>query len=81
MLKREKQDYTLHRVNLYHGVMSANLSQHINISGGITRAFLQKLATVKKEKINSQQSIKISDYLNTVKVITEFLPCGALTPT
>jgi hypothetical protein len=81
MLKREKQDYTLHRVNLYHGVMSANLSQHINILGGITRTFFRKLAAAENEKINSQQSIKISDYLSTVKVITEFLPCGALIPT
>jgi DeoR/GlpR family transcriptional regulator of sugar metabolism len=32
MLKRERQVYILHQVNLHNKVLSADLSQHINVS-------------------------------------------------
>ncbi len=44
MLKRERQAYILHQVNLHNKVLSADLSQHINVSDDTIRRDLQELA-------------------------------------
>jgi DeoR/GlpR family transcriptional regulator of sugar metabolism len=44
MLKRERQAYILHQVNLHNKVLSTNLSQHINVSDDTIRRDLQELA-------------------------------------
>ncbi|MGN6401708.1 MAG: DeoR/GlpR family DNA-binding transcription regulator [Flavisolibacter sp.] len=44
MLKRERQAYILHQVNLHNKVLSTDLSQHINVSDDTIRRDLQELA-------------------------------------
>ena len=44
MLKRERQAYILHQVNLHNKVLSADLSHHINVSDDTIRRDLQELA-------------------------------------
>lgn len=44
MLKRERQAYILHQVNLHNKVLSADLSQHIHVSDDTIRRDLQELA-------------------------------------
>lgn len=44
MLKRERQAYILRQVNLHNKVLSADLSQHINVSDDTIRRDLQELA-------------------------------------
>src|SRR6478672_3255589 len=44
MLKRERQAYILHQVNLHNKVLSADLSQDINVSDDTIRRDLQELA-------------------------------------
>ena len=48
MLKRERQDYILHQVNLHNKVLSTDLSQHINVSDDTIRRDLQELAEAGK---------------------------------
>jgi DeoR/GlpR family transcriptional regulator of sugar metabolism len=48
MLKRERQAYILHQVNLHNKVLSADLSQHINVSDDTIRRDLQELAVAGK---------------------------------
>src|SRR4051812_34384857 len=48
MLKRERQAYILHQVNLHNKVISADLSQHINVSDDTIRRDLQELADAGK---------------------------------
>jgi DeoR/GlpR family transcriptional regulator of sugar metabolism len=48
MLKRERQAYILHQVNLHNKVLSADLSQHINVSDDTIRRDLQELAEAGK---------------------------------
>jgi DeoR/GlpR family transcriptional regulator of sugar metabolism len=48
MLKRERQAYILHQVNLDNKVLSADLSQHINVSDDTIRRDLQELAEAGK---------------------------------
>ena len=48
MLKRERQVYILHQVNLHNKVLSADLSQHINVSDDTIRRDLQELAEAGK---------------------------------
>jgi DeoR/GlpR family transcriptional regulator of sugar metabolism len=48
MLKRERQAYILHQVNLHNKVLSADLSQHINVSDDTIRRDLQELAIAGK---------------------------------
>ena len=45
MLKRERQAYILHQVNLHNKVLSADLSHHINVSDDTIRRDLQELAS------------------------------------
>jgi DeoR/GlpR family transcriptional regulator of sugar metabolism len=44
MLKRERQAYILHQVNLHNKVLSTDLSQQINVSDDTIRRDLQELA-------------------------------------
>lgn len=44
MLKRERQAYILHQVNLHNKVLSTDLSQHIHVSDDTIRRDLQELA-------------------------------------
>jgi DeoR/GlpR family transcriptional regulator of sugar metabolism len=44
MLKRERQAYILHQVNLHNKVLSVNLCQDINVSDDTIRRDLQELA-------------------------------------
>jgi DeoR/GlpR family transcriptional regulator of sugar metabolism len=44
MLKRERQAYILHQVNLHNKVLSTDLSLHINVSDDTIRRDLQELA-------------------------------------
>ena len=44
MLKRERQAYILHQINLHNKVMSADLSHQINVSDDTIRRDLQELA-------------------------------------
>ena len=44
MLKKERQAYILHEVNLHNKVLSADLSQHIHVSDDTIRRDLQELA-------------------------------------
>ena len=44
MLKRERQAYILHQVNLHNKVLSTDLSQYINVSDDTIRRDLQELA-------------------------------------
>ncbi|MGZ3840394.1 MAG: DeoR/GlpR family DNA-binding transcription regulator [Flavisolibacter sp.] len=44
MLKRERQAYILHQVNLHNKVLSADLSHYINVSDDTIRRDLQELA-------------------------------------
>lgn len=44
MLKKERQAYILHQVNLHNKVLSANLCQDINVSDDTIRRDLQELA-------------------------------------
>lgn len=44
MLKQERQAYILHQVNLHNQVLSANLSQDLNVSEDTIRRDLQELA-------------------------------------
>ncbi|HWB94096.1 MAG TPA: DeoR/GlpR family DNA-binding transcription regulator [Puia sp.] len=44
MLKQERQAYILHQVNLHNQVLSANLSQDLNVSEDTVRRDLQELA-------------------------------------
>ncbi len=44
MLKRERQAYILHQVNLHNKVLSTDLSQHINVSDDTIRRDLQELS-------------------------------------
>lgn len=44
MLKRERQAYILHQVNLHNKVLSTDLSHHINVSDDTIRRDLQELA-------------------------------------
>ena len=48
MLKRERQAYILHQVNLHNKVISADLSEHINVSDDTFRRDLQELAEAGK---------------------------------
>jgi DeoR/GlpR family transcriptional regulator of sugar metabolism len=48
MLKRERQAYILHQVNLHNKVLSTNLSQHINVSDDTIRRDLQELSEAGK---------------------------------
>jgi len=48
MLKRERQAYILHQVNLHNKVLSADLSQLINVSDDTIRRDLQELAEAGK---------------------------------
>jgi DeoR/GlpR family transcriptional regulator of sugar metabolism len=48
MLKRERQAYILHQVNLHNKVLSADLSHHINVSDDTIRRDLQELAIAGK---------------------------------
>ena len=48
MLKRERQAYILHQVNLHNKVLSTDLSQHINVSDDTIRRDLQELAETGK---------------------------------
>lgn len=48
MLKRERQAYILHQVNLHNKVLSTDLSQHINVSDDTIRRDLQELAELGK---------------------------------
>ena len=48
MLKRDRQAYILHQVNLHNKVLSADLSQHINVSDDTIRRDLQELADAGK---------------------------------
>src|SRR5215216_3324714 len=48
MLKRERQAYILHQVNLHNKVLSADLSNHINVSDDTIRRDLQELAEAGK---------------------------------
>jgi len=48
MLKRERQVYIIHQVNLHNKVLSADLSQHINVSDDIIRRDLQERADAGK---------------------------------
>src|SRR5688572_30376055 len=48
MLKRDRQAYILHQVNLHNRVLSADLSQHINVSDDTIRRDLQELADAGK---------------------------------
>ena len=48
MLKRERQAYILHHVNLHNKVLSTDLSQHINVSDDTIRRDLQELAEAGK---------------------------------
>ena len=48
MLKRERHAYILHHVNLHNKVLSAELSQHINVSDDTIRRDLQELADAGK---------------------------------
>src|SRR4030095_15012882 len=48
MLKRERQAYILHQVNLHNKVLSADLSEHINVSDDTIRRDLQELADAGK---------------------------------
>ncbi len=48
MLKRERQAYILHQVNLHNKVLSADLSQIINVSDDTIRRDLQELAEAGK---------------------------------
>ena len=44
MLKKERQAYILHQVNLHNKVLSTDLSHHINVSDDTIRRDLQELA-------------------------------------
>jgi len=44
MLKKERQAYILHQVNLHNKVMSSNLSRDMNVSEDTIRRDLQELA-------------------------------------
>jgi DeoR/GlpR family transcriptional regulator of sugar metabolism len=48
MLKRERQAYILHQVNLHNKVLSTDLSQHINVSDDTIRRDLLELAEAGK---------------------------------
>src|SRR3982751_3985653 len=48
MLKRERQAYILHQVNLHNKVLSTDLSQDINVSDDTIRRDLQELADAGK---------------------------------
>ena len=48
MLKRERQAYILHQLNLHNKVLSADLSQDINVSDDTIRRDLQELAEAGK---------------------------------
>ncbi|MGE5518596.1 MAG: DeoR/GlpR family DNA-binding transcription regulator [Candidatus Dadabacteria bacterium] len=48
MLKRERQAFILHQVNLHNKVLSADLSQLINVSDDTIRRDLQELAEANK---------------------------------
>jgi len=48
MLKRERQAYILHQVNLHNKVLSTDLSQHINVSDDTIRRDLVELAEAGK---------------------------------
>ena len=48
MLKRERQVYILHQVNLHNKVLSADLSQHIHVSDDTVSRDLQELAEAGK---------------------------------
>jgi DeoR/GlpR family transcriptional regulator of sugar metabolism len=48
MLKRERQAYILHQVNLHNKVLSTDLSHHINVSDDTIRRDLQELAETGK---------------------------------
>jgi DeoR/GlpR family transcriptional regulator of sugar metabolism len=48
MLKRERQAFILHQVNLHNKVLSADLSQLINVSDDTIRRDLQELAEASK---------------------------------
>src|SRR6476619_2390429 len=48
MLKRERQAYILHQVDLHNKVLSTDLSQHINVSDDTIRRDLQELAEAGK---------------------------------
>lgn len=66
MLKRERQAYILHQVNLHNKVMSADLSHQINVSDDTIRRDLQELAESKKLiKVHGgalSNSFGLSDY-------------------
>ena len=44
MLKKERQAYILHQINLHNRVLSSNLSQEMNVSEDTVRRDLQELA-------------------------------------
>jgi DeoR/GlpR family transcriptional regulator of sugar metabolism len=48
MLKRERQAFILHQVNLHNKVLSADLSMHIHVSDDTIRRDLQELAEAGK---------------------------------
>lgn len=48
MLKRERQAYILHQVNIHNKVLSTDLSVHINVSDDTIRRDLQELADAGK---------------------------------
>ena len=48
MLKRERQEFILHQVNLHNKVLSTDLSQHIHVSDDTIRRDLQELAEAGK---------------------------------
>ncbi|HEU0065343.1 MAG TPA: DeoR family transcriptional regulator, partial [Flavisolibacter sp.] len=48
MLKRERQAYILHQVNLHNKILSTDLSTDINVSDDTIRRDLQELAEAGK---------------------------------
>jgi DeoR/GlpR family transcriptional regulator of sugar metabolism len=64
MLKKERQDYILHRVNLHNKVLSSLLSQSARKTVCLTIS----------EKINTLQPIHICDIQQIDVLITELPP-------
>lgn len=66
MLKRERQAFILHQINLHNKVLSADLSHQINVSDDTIRRDLQELAEAKKLiKVHGgamSNSFGLSDY-------------------
>ena len=48
MLKKERQAYIIHQVNLHNKILSSDLSQEINVSEDTIRRDLNELSNMKK---------------------------------